>query len=280
MKNSLIQPFVKWVGGKRQLLDEINEYIPKGEFKYYEPFVGGGAVLFNLQRKKAVINDLNSELVNVYEVIRDDVDELINSLMEHKNTEEYYYELRAKDRSEEYKSYSKVKKASRFIYLNKTCYNGLYRVNSSGYFNTPFGKYKNPNIVNDTVLRAVHKYLNENKIEIRNLDFEDALKGIRKNSFVYFDPPYDPVSDSSNFTGYTSGGFNRDEQIRLKKLCDKLNAKGVKFLLSNSNTEFIRELYKDYKDKIKIVGATRAINSNATKRGEVEEVLIRNYDLE
>ncbi|MBP2031955.1 DNA adenine methylase [Clostridium algifaecis] len=280
MKNNLIQPFVKWVGGKRQLLSEIKEYIPKGNFKYYEPFVGGGAVFFSLQRKNAVINDLNSELINVYEVIKNDVEGLIRSLMNHKITEKYYYELRSEDRSEEYKTYSKVKKASRFIYLNKTCYNGLYRVNSSGYFNTPFGKYKNPNVVNDTVLRTVHKYLNESRIAIRNVDFEEALKGIRKNSFVYFDPPYDPVSDSSNFTGYTASGFNRDEQIRLKKLCDKLNKKGVKFLLSNSNTEFIRELYKDYNDKIKVVGATRAINSKATKRGEVEEVLIRNYDLE
>jgi DNA adenine methylase len=280
MKNNLIQPFVKWVGGKRQLLNEINKYIPKGKFKYYEPFVGGGAVFFSLQQKNAVINDLNSELINVYEVIRDDVDELIKnlSLMKRKNTEEYYYELRAKDRSEEYKTYSKVEKASRFIYLNKTCYNGLYRVNSSGYFNTPFGKYKNPNIVNDTVLRTVHKYLNESKIEICNGDFEEALKGIRKNSFVYFDPPYDPVSDSSNFTGYTASGFNRNEQIRLKNLCDKLNERGVKFLLSNSNTEFIRELYRDYNNKI--VGATRAINSKANKRGEVEEVLIRNYALD
>lgn len=280
MKSNLVQPFVKWVGGKRQLLGEIEKYIPKGNFKYYEPFVGGGAVLFALQPKKAVINDFNSELINVYEVIRDNVEELIESLKKHKNEEEYFYRLRGLDRTEEYKNYSKVEKASRFIYLNKTCFNGLYRVNASGYFNTPFGRYKNPNIVNDVVLLAVNKYLNDNQIDIRQGDFEDSLKRIRKNSFVYFDPPYDPVSDSSNFTGYTSGGFGREEQTKLRDLCDKLHSKGIRFLVSNSNTEFIRELYKDEKYKIEIVGATRSINSIGSKRGEVEEVLIRNYDVE
>lgn len=276
-KSKLVQPVVKWVGGKRQLIDEISKYIPSGNYKYYEPFVGGGAVFFNLQPKKGVINDFNAELINVYNVIKFKLDELLEDLATHEITEEYYYKIRAVDREEVYKTWSDVKKASRFIYLNKTCYNGLYRVNMSGYFNTPFGRYKNPNVVNEIGLRAVSKYLNENNIEIKCGDYKEALKGIRKNSFVYFDPPYDPVSDSSNFTGYTANGFNRDEQIRLKETCDLLNKKGVKFLLSNSNTEFIRELYADY--KIVIVNANRSINSKASKRGEIEEVLIRNYDI-
>ncbi|HDO9489876.1 TPA: DNA adenine methylase [Clostridioides difficile] len=276
-KCKIVQPVLKWVGGKRQLLNEIEKYIPNGNYKYYEPFIGGGAVFFSVQPKNAVINDFNEELINVYMVIKNNLEELLLDLSTHKVTEEYYYEIRAIDRSEEYKSWSNIKKASRFLYLNKTCYNGLYRVNSSGYFNTPFGRYKNPNIINETVLRAVNKYLNKNKIDIRCGDFEEALKGIRKNSFVYFDPPYEPISDSSNFTGYTANGFNQSEQKRLKELCDRLDKKGVKFLLSNSNTEFIRTLYKDY--KIEIVHANRAINSNASKRGEVEEVLIRNYEI-
>lgn len=273
--NKLVQPVLKWVGGKRQLLSEIQKYVPKGNYKYYEPFIGGGALFFELQPKKGIINDFNEELINVYLVIRDELQELLEDLKKHEITEEYYYEIRAVDRTEEYENWSNVKRASRFIYLNKTCFNGLYRVNLSGYFNTPFGRYKNPNVINEIGLRAVSKYLNENDIKIRCGDYADALKGIRKNSFVYFDPPYDPISDSSNFTGYTAGGFNRDEQIRLKKLCDKLNKRGIKFLLSNSNTEFIRTLYEGY--DIRVVNATRAINSNGNKRGDVEEVLIKNY---
>lgn len=273
--SKLVQPVLKWVGGKRQLLSEIKKYIPKGNYKYYEPFIGGGAVFFDLQPKKGVINDFNEELINVYIVIRDELEELLEELKKHEITEEYYYKIRAIDRTEEYKNWSNVKKASRFIYLNKTCFNGLYRVNSSGYFNTPFGRYKNPNVVNETGLKAVNKYLNENDIKIKCGDYEEALKRIGKNSFVYFDPPYDPISDSSNFTGYTAGGFNREEQKRLKNLCDKLDKKGIKFLLSNSNTEFIRNLYEGY--DIIIVNANRAINSNGNKRGEVEEVLIKNY---
>ena len=170
---------------------------------------------------------------------------------------------------------SGIKKASRVIYLNKTCYNGLYRVNSAGEFNSPFGRYKNPNIVNETTIREVSKYLNSNSISILNVDFEEALINIKKGSFVYFDPPYHPISESSNFTGYTQGGFDRNEQIRLRNLCDKLDKKNIKFLLSNSATEFIKDLYKNF--TIKDVKANRAINSNANNRGGVNEVLIYNY---
>jgi hypothetical protein len=164
----------------------------------------------------------------------------------------------------------------RTVYLNKTCYNGLFRVNKAGEFNTPFGYYKNPNIVNEVTLRAVSKYFNQANITFLNGDFEETLKGIRKGSFVYFDPPYDPLSNSANFTGYDKGGFNREEQKRLKCLCDKLNNKGIKFLLSNSATNFTKDLYKDY--NIEIIQAKRAVNSKADLRGEVDEVLVRNYE--
>ncbi|MBS5987363.1 MULTISPECIES: DNA adenine methylase [Clostridium] len=273
----LAAPVLKWVGGKRQLMGEIEKVLPKTYTTYYEPFIGGGAVLFELQPKKAVINDVNSELINLYNVIKDDVELLIEDLRKHENTSEYFYRIREMDRDRElYEKLSNIEKASRIVYLNKTCFNGLFRVNKSGEFNSPFGKYKNPNIVDEVTLRAVSKYFNKADIKILNSDFEQSLKGIRKGSFVYLDPPYDPVSSSANFTGYDKGGFNRDEQIRLKKLCDKLDKKGVKFLLSNSATDFIKDLYKDY--NIKVVKAKRAINSNGNARGEVDEVLVRNYE--
>lgn len=275
-KNKLIAPFLKWVGGKRQLMPAIKELIPKKYTNYYEPFIGGGAVLFELQPKKAVINDFNEELINVYQTIKENPEELILDLKTHKNESDYFYDLRALDREDNFENLSNIKKASRVIYLNKTCYNGLYRVNNSGEFNSPFGRYKNPNIVNETTIRAVSKYLNTNKITILNGDFEEALNGIKKGSFVYFDPPYHPVSASSNFTGYVQGGFDMYEQVRLRDLCNKLNEKGVNFLLSNSATQFIEDLYKDY--KISYVKANRSINSNAKKRGEIDEVLIRNYE--
>jgi len=275
-KNKLITPFLKWVGGKRQLMPAIKELIPKNHTNYYEPFIGGGAVLFELQPKNAVINDFNEELINVYQTIKENPEELISDLKTHKNESDYFYDLRALDRKDNFENLSNIKKASRVIYLNKTCYNGLYRVNNSGEFNSPFGRYKNPNIVNETTIRAVSKYLNTNKITILNGDFEEALKGIKKGSFVYFDPPYHPVSASSNFTGYVQGGFDMYEQVRLRDLCNKLNEKGINFLLSNSATQFIEDLYKDY--KISYVKANRSINSNAKKRGEIDEVLIRNYE--
>lgn len=278
-KNKIVlaAPVLKWVGGKRQLMSEIEKVLPKTYTTYYEPFIGGGAVLFELQPNKAVINDVNVELINLYNVIKDDVELLIEDLRKHENTPEYFYGIREQDRDRnEYEKLSKIEKASRIVYLNKTCFNGLFRVNKAGEFNSPFGKYKNPNIVDEVTLRAVSKYFNKSDIKILNCDFEQSLRNIRKGSFVYLDPPYDPVSSSANFTGYDKGGFNRDEQIRLKKLCDKLDKKGVKFLLSNSATDFIKELYKDY--TIKIVKAKRAINSNGNSRGEVDEVLVRNYD--
>lgn len=275
-KNKLIQPFLKWAGGKRQLINEIKKYVPKYYSTYYEPFLGGGAVLFHLEPGKAIINDSNPELINAYRVVKDHVEELIKELQKHKNTSEHFYEVRSWDRKPDFHQLTDIKRAARLIYLNKTCFNGLFRVNSNGEFNTPFGNYKKPDWINSHVLRAVSNYLNQGNIRILNTDFEQTLKHIRKEAFVYFDPPYYPISDSSNFTGYTLDGFNKDDQIRLKELCDKLNERGVKFLLSNSSAPFILELYNGY--KVEYVKAKRTINSIGTGRGEIKEVLIRNYE--
>ena len=276
-KNKLVSPVVKWVGGKRQIIDEITKYVPETFSTYYEPFLGGGAVLFELQPKKAVVNDINKELMNIYEVIKENVDDLIEELKQHKNKKDYFYKIRELDRDrEQYSLLTPVQRASRIIYLNKTCYNGLFRVNKSGEFNAPFGNYKNPNIVNEPTLRAVSNYFNKAKIRFACQDFEDALKWARKGAFVYLDPPYDPVSETASFTGYDKGGFDREEQIRLKKTCDKLNKKGINFLLSNSATDFIMDLYQDC--RIEVIQAKRAINSKADKRGDVDEVLVMNFE--
>ncbi len=275
-KDKRAVPFVKWAGGKRQLMESITPLLPKRISSYCEPFLGGGAVFFSIQPKKAVVNDLNQDLMLVYETIRDDVDALISSLQTHENTADYYYMMRDMDRDKKaYSALSRVEKASRLLYLNKTCFNGLFRVNSSGEFNTPFGHYKNPNIVNEPVLRAVSQYFSASSITFCSEDFSQTLERVGKGSFVYLDPPYDPLSGTANFTGYNQGGFGRAEQIRLKEACDRLTKRGVKFMLSNSATDFIRELYQAY--DVTVVKAKRAINANARKRGAVEEVLIRNY---
>jgi len=269
------KPFVKWAGGKRQLLPEIKKYIPNCYSDYYEPFIGGGAVLFFLQPERFVINDVSSEIINVYRVIKNNVYGLINELKSYKNESEFYYKVRALDREEGFSSLSNIEKAARTIYLNKTCFNGLFRVNRQGQFNTPFGNYKKPNIVSEENLLAVHRFFQNSYGGIMNTDFEVALKNANAGSFIYLDPPYDPVSPSSSFTSYTLSGFDRQEQQRLKSVCDDLDRKGCKFLLSNSATNFIKELYRDY--KIEIVQAKRNINSKVSKRGKIEEVLIRNY---
>lgn len=276
-RNRLVIPVVKWVGGKRQLLEELTPLLPKGYTSYCEPFLGGGAVLFHLQPKTAVVNDINGELIHMYEVIRDNVDELIEELEKHPNEEKHFYDVRDWDRCRtEYDKLTKIQKAARIIYLNKTCYNGLFRVNNAGEFNTPFGHYKKPNIVNAPTLKAVSLYFNTANITFSNVDYTDVLKSVKKGTFVYLDPPYDPVSSTSNFTGYAKGGFGKEEQIRLRKACDELDQNGIKFMLSNSATDFIKEQYKSY--NVSIVKAKRAINSNGGGRGQVDEVIVRNYE--
>ena len=269
-------PVVKWVGGKRQLLPQILPLIPKRMTAYCEPFLGGGAVLFALQPKRALVNDLNQDLITVYRVIKENADALIEHLSRHENTPEYFYRIRDLDRDKEaYAALSDVEKASRLLYLNKTCYNGLFRVNASGAFNSPYGHYRRPNIVNEQTIRGVSRYFNSCDITFFSEDFAAVLDRVPRGGFVYLDPPYDPVSDTASFTGYNRGGFGREEQVRLKACCDALTARGVKFLLSNSATPFIRELYSSY--HVSIVQARRAVNSVASRRGAIEEVLVRNY---
>ena len=277
-KNKLVSPFLKWVGGKRQLIPAIMEHLPKNinYLDYYEPFIGGGALFFHLQPQNAFINDFNEELINVYNVIKDNLTELISDLKKHKNEADYFYEIRGLDRTEDFQNLSKIERASRVIFLNKTCFNGLYRVNNAGEFNAPFGRYKNPNIVNEPTLKAVNKFLNSSNVRISSGDYSEILATADENSFVYFDPPYHPISESSNFTGYIQGGWNIFDQIRLREVCDDLHERGVKFLLSNSSAQFIRDQYENY--TITTVKATRAINSNGADRGEIDEVLIKNYE--
>ena len=275
-QSALVKPVIKWVGGKRQLISDIKRNMPKTVNKYFEPFFGGGAVLFNFQFRNAAISDNNAELINLYRVIKDKPEALLNDLSTHLNEEEYFYKIRSIDRNaDEWAKQSDVQRASRFIFLNKTCFNGLYRVNNSGEFNAPFGRYKNPRIRDHVTINSVSKYLNACEVNILHGDYQSAVTDAVAGDFVYFDPPYDPVSPSSNFTGYTSGGFDRTEQIRLKDVCDHLHKRGVNFLLSNSSTDFIYELYAQY--KIDVIRARRAINSNGSDRGEVAEVLVRNY---
>lgn len=273
--NRSAKPFLKWAGGKRQLLPEIMKYIPADFGVYYEPFVGAGAVLFGLQPARAVIADTNEELINCYRVIRDRLPELLEDLDRHVNEEAYYYQMRELDRHAGYHSLTPVQRASRLIFLNKTCYNGLFRVNSQGQFNVPFGRYKAPKFKDEAVLRAVHEYLNRAEVQLLVADFAVAVETAQAGDFVYFDPPYDPVSPTASFTGYDLGGFNREEQKRLKEVYDQLTEKGVKCLLSNSATPFILELYRNY--EIIIVTANRAINSAPAKRGKVREVLVKNW---
>lgn len=279
--DALVRPFLKWAGGKRQLLPEIKKYLPTGFNDYYEPFVGGGAVFLALQNKKTIINDFNSSLVNTYQVVRDHVDELIGLLKEHEahNSSEYYYALRSWDRSEMINQKTSIELAARFIYLNKTGFNGLYRVNKKNQINVPYGRYKHPAIVNEAVLRAVSQYLRDSNTQILNGDFAAAVADAKRGDFVYFDPPYAPVvDDKSSFVGYTLNGFNDDDQRRLYATFKALDERGVYVMLSNSSVDFIHELYADYHDTTQIVRATRAINSNAKGRGKVDEVLIMNYD--
>ena len=275
------QPFIKWVGGKRGLLEQILPLFPKKFNNYYEPFVGGGAVFFELfskgllKNKKIILSDINSELVNSYNIVKNNPFELIAKLEKYKeqHSKEFYYQIRELDRKEDYNNLSNLEKATRFIYLNKTCFNGLYRVNKKGYFNTPIGSYKNPNIVDHNVILSASEALQN--VIIKHQSFKEILKETKKDDFVYFDPPYYPLNETSNFTSYDSNCFLEDEQFELFEVFEKLSDKGVKVVQSNSDTKFIKDLYKDY--NVKIVHANRFINSKSNGRGKITEVVIRNY---
>lgn len=272
-----IAPIVKWAGGKRQLLPALQSLLPKGwqEATYCEPFLGGGALLWALQPEEAVVGDLNAELMNMYHVVRDTPHELVEHLAQHHNTSEYFYQLRMQDREPEFALRTPLERASRFIYLNKTCYNGLFRVNNAGEFNSPYGRYKHPNIVNRENILAVSDYLNRAKVTLVHEDYQTVLEHLPDTAFVYLDPPYHPISDTSSFTGYVQGGWKAVDQERLRDACRDLNRRGVRFMQSNSDTPLIRELYAEF--ELTTVQAVRAVNSKGSGRGAVSELIIRNY---
>ncbi len=270
-----VKPFLKWVGGKRQLLPEIQNFIPQQVDRYVEPFMGGAAVFFHLAPEKALLNDINAELVNCYNVIKSSPNELIMALRKHVYNTEYYNEIRFLDRAEGgLLALSEIARASRFIYLNRTGFNGLYRVNSKGFFNVPMGSYKNPRIVNEEGIFACARCLQS--AEITNMSFEEILTGTRAGDFVYLDPPYIPLSETSSFTSYAGGGFDMEAQIRLANAVRDIDSRGIRFLASNSYTDEIFSLYQGF--RIIEVSANRAINSKADGRKPVKEVLITNYD--
>ncbi len=267
------RPFVKWAGGKGQLLPELFKRLPKKFSRYCEPFVGGGAFFFSLRPERALLSDVNQELVLAYQVIRDDVEALIEELKVHRYEKEYYYSVREWDRQEEYSRMPAVKKAARFIFLNKTCFNGLHRVNSKGHFNVPFGEYSNPTIVDAENLRRCSQALAQTQVELS--DYLSLEAQLAEGDFVYFDPPYAPLSATSSFTSYTVDGFDSNDQVALRDLCHRLSEKGVLFMLSNSSSMWIRELYDSF--HVHSVSAARAINSKASQRGPVEELIVTNY---
>ncbi|MEM6533656.1 MAG: DNA adenine methylase [Myxococcota bacterium] len=262
------KPFLKWAGGKGKLLPEITKRFPKAYRRYHEPFVGGAAVFFGLGPDTASLSDINDELVNAYRAIRDDVDSVIEELRAHEATEEHFYAVRGQERE----GMAPAESTARTIFLNRTCFNGLYRVNRKGQFNVPFGRYANPKICDADNLRAVSAALQGVEIEHRSA-FE-IVKRAHKGDLVYFDPPYDPVSKTASFTSYTRHGFGDSEQEKLAQVCRDLDRKGVHFVLSNSDTEFIRSLYQGF--RIEQVYVRRPINSRADRRGPVAEVLVSN----
>jgi len=275
------RPFVKWAGGKGQLLTQFEPFWPAAFRGYVEPFVGGGAVFFHLCRQErltepAVLIDANAALILCYQVIRDDLKSLLVALRRHevhRLDSSYYYDVRAWDRDPDFALRPAVERAARTLFLNRTCYNGLYRVNRQSYFNVPFGRYKNPRIVNEKNLRAVCAALQD--VELYCGDFAQCVEWVRAGDLVYLDPPYDPLSTTSSFTNYTSASFGDEDQRRLADLFRQLDAVGCQVMLSNSDTARIRELYTDY--RLEVLQARRAINARGDGRSSIPELLILNY---
>lgn len=272
-----MEPILKWAGGKRQLLNNIKALIdPKrlNGHTLFEPFVGGGALFLDLEHNKVCINDINSELINVYLQIKQCPLKLIEILKTHKinHSHDYYYKIRNLDRKKTFDNLSKVERAARTIYLNRVCYNGLYRVNSNGEFNVPLGKYVNPEIVFDEKIIELSQYLNNNDIEITNNDFQNAVQKAKTGDIIYFDPPYD--YETNGFTSYTSEGFSRNDLKRLKKLCDELREKGCFVIVSNNDTQFVNNLFSNGQYQFVRVQAKRFINCKGEKRDSVKEVII------
>ena len=263
------QPFLKWAGGKKRLLPTLLPLLPERIRRYFEPFIGGGAMFFNLAPKSAVVSDINEDLINVYSCVRRDVDALIEDLRRHRYDKEYYYAMRALDPAD----LSPIGRASRMIYLNRTCFNGLYRVNRRGQFNVPIGRYKNPTICPEDRLRAASETLQG--AALRCVGYQGATEECRAGDFVYFDPPYHPTSRTANFTSYTAGAFSFDDQIELSEVFADLSDRGVHCMLSNSDTLEVRGLYRHF--RVDIIEAPRAISRDPSGRKAVTEVLVRNY---
>ncbi len=278
-KDLTIHPFVKWAGGKTQLLDKIIELMPKDYNDYYEPFVGGGALFFRIKPLHPHINDVNNELMASFSCFKSPkkFNELKTLLRkyEYEHSEDNYLIVRSYDRTQERKKATDVEKAARLIYLNKACFNGLYRVNSNGFFNVPSGKKEKVHALDESNFIGVFDYFKIAKPEITSKDFSLAVAKAKEGDFVYFDPPYDSIEDKNGFVSYDKGGFDKEDQVRLSECFKELNSKGVKVMLSNHNTKFINELYKGF--NIYVVKARRNINSKGDGRGEVEEVIITNY---
>ena len=261
-------------------MQELENNFPKQFGTYHEPFLGGGAVMFNLLTKEpqlsCYVSDFNSNLILAYVTIRDKLGKLIESLENHsknyhKDSTDYYYEVRKQEPKQQ------IEKVSRLIFLNRTCFNGLYRVNKKGQFNVPLGRYTNPNIVNKENLTAVSRVLQSRKIKISCRDFEAVLDDTKKGDLIYFDPPYQPVSDTANFTSYTHRDFTEDDLQRLVELANQLNSKGCNVLLSNSNSKIVKNYFSEKHWSVSEINANRAINSNSQKRTGHKEVLIKNY---
>ena len=267
------KPFVKWAGGKGQLLLELLERAPKSFSRYFEPFLGGGAFFWALEPKVAYLSDSSAELINCYSVIKNNLEELIEDLGQHIYERSYYYKIRDLDRNENFSKLPPVHRASRFIYLNKTCFNGLYRVNSKGQFNVPLGKYSNPKILDKNNLYLCQKALEG--IDLKAQSYSSIEKKVQKNDFVYLDPPYTPISKTANFTSYAKENFGLREQKELANFCKQLDQKSVSFMLTNSYTSFNLDLYKSF--NIEVVKSSRNINSNASARSGCREIIVRNY---
>jgi DNA adenine methylase len=268
-QRSQAAPFMKWAGGKGRLLKQLLPLLPEQYGRYFEPFLGGGAVFFALRPQTAQLSDVNEDLINVWVSVRDRVDALIEDLGRHRHEKAYYYAVRARDP----RLLAPVARASRMLFLNRTCFNGLYRVNRRGHFNVPFGSYTNPDLCPEDKLRAASEALRG--ASIRSVGYAAAVVDAQAGDFVYFDPPYDPISRTANFTSYTAGSFGDQDQRDLADTFAALDARGVKCMLSNSDTPFIRELYRHW--RIETVMAPRAISRNAEGRQAVSEVVVRNY---
>ena len=264
------KPFLKWAGGKGRLLGKLNKFFPKNYNRYFEPFIGGGAIFFHLNPEKAIINDLNEELVNLYKIIKDIPEELmeeLNKLQNKVSDKDFFLKMRSKKPKKE------LEKAVRMVFLNRTCYNGMYRVNSKGEFNVPFGDMGNPKLYEKKNILACSHTLK--KTTILNGDYKKLNRRIRENDFVYLDPPYVPLSETAHFTSYTSEKFGKEHQLELLTFCEKIDKKGGLFMLSNSYNEYTEELYQKF--NINTIKAARSVAAKSESRAEIKEIVVTNY---